>query len=135
MRPRTPSWRSSSRQNGPGGSLRACLFRVARYRCLDRLKRRGLGPVPIGSVVAESELGTPRTGPRTVLHRREYQELVRAGLSALPPAKAEVLVLRFFEGLQRKEFASVLDLPESVVKSRLFEGVQELRRGLPEERE
>lgn len=116
----------------PRGSLRAWLYRVARCRCLDRLKRRGLGPERITSVVGESALGSPRTGPRTALGRLEEQERLQARLATLSPAKAEVLVLRFFEGLARREIAQVLELPESVVKSRLFEGVQELRRDITE---
>ena len=41
-------------------------------------------------------------------------------------------MLFYFEFLERKEIAEVLELSESVVKSRLFEGRQALRRRLEE---
>ena len=38
-----------------------------------------------------------------------------------------MLRLRYAEGLSRAEIACVLEVPESVVKSRLFEGLKKLR--------
>ena len=38
-----------------------------------------------------------------------------------------MLRLRYAEGLSRAEIAYVLEVPESVVKSRLFEGLKKLR--------
>ncbi|MCG8409297.1 MAG: sigma-70 family RNA polymerase sigma factor [Phycisphaerales bacterium] len=48
-------------------------------------------------------------------------------MATLPPTYHEVLRLRHVEGLSRAEIASVLEIPESVVESRLFEGLKKLR--------
>ncbi len=60
--------------------------------------------------------------------------MLRQHLSSLPRHQAEVLMMRYFEGLSRREIAQVLELPESVVKSRLHEGLQELHRRVAEDR-
>ena len=44
----------------------------------------------------------------------------------MPHAHAEVLTLFYFDDLSRKEMAEVLELPESVIKSRLYEARREL---------
>jgi len=45
----------------------------------------------------------------------------------MPASQREVLWLRCSENLSRAEIAEVLELPESVVKSRLFQGLKRLR--------
>lgn len=112
----------------PKTSARAWLFRVARNRCLNQIKRRKDGRVGIGTFFADSQLPSPRTGPGTAIVRQELSEELRWHLLRLPPEQAEVLSLRYLDGMSRKEVAEVLELPESVVKSRIFHAVHELRR-------
>ena len=52
------------------------------------------------------------------------QVVVNGGLEE---SQREVLRLRYVEDLSRLEIAEVLDIPESVVKSRIFEGLKKLR--------
>ena len=117
----------AERKSWPEGSFRAWLFRIARNRCLDLIRHRRGGRVGIGSFLGDSRLPSPRTGPRTALLRQEEQEALRRQLTLLSPDQAEVLMLRYFEGLSRKEIAEILEVAESVVKSRLFAGARELR--------
>ena len=112
----------------PRGSLQAWLFRACRNRCLDGLKRRTDGREGAGSAFGGSAIRSPYTGASTACARQEEREQLRSQLDSLPPEQAEVLVLHYFEGLARKEVAAVLDLPESVVKSRLFEARERLRQ-------
>ena len=109
----------------PQGGL-AWVLRVARNRCLDLAKRRQDGRVGVGAF-GNSQLPSPRTGPRTALARQQEHELLRQHISSLTQPHGEVLMLRYFEDLSRKEIAEVLELSESVVKSRLFEARKELR--------
>ena len=118
----------TEREGWPQGSFRAWLFRIARNRCLDLIKHRRGGRAGIGSYLGDSQLPSPRTGPRTAAMRHEEQEALRQQLALLSPDQAEVLVLRYFEGLSHKEIAEVLEVAESVVRSRLFTGGRELRR-------
>ncbi len=55
--------------------------------------------------------------------RSKVSELV----ARLTEEQREVLRLRYVEELPRAEIALVVDLPESVVKSRLFAGLKRLR--------
>ena len=67
------------------------------------------------------------TGNLTRLVSRELWSRIGHLLAALPASQREPLRLRYAEELSRAEIAYVLDIPESVVKSRLFEGLKKLR--------
>lgn len=107
-------------------NFRAWLYKIARCHCLDVLRRRGrrrdAHVLPSDFRLAESD-----TGVLTRLVRRERSSRIMHLVQALPTEQREVLCLRYAEGLSRGEIAFVLDLSESVVKSRLFEGLERLR--------
>jgi RNA polymerase sigma-70 factor (ECF subfamily) len=106
-------------------NFRAWLYRIARNQCLDMVRspaRRRAVPALFGS-----DLPAGSTGDLTRLVRREQRDRLMVLVAALPPELREVLCLRYGEGLARGEISHVLDIPESVVKSRLFEGLKRLR--------
>ena len=49
-------------------------------------------------------------------------------LAILPEEQREVLMMRFVEGMNLKEIAAALEAPLGTVKSRLYHGLQVLRR-------
>ncbi len=108
-------------------NFRAWMLRIARNLCFDmgrrRARRAGEGELP-----AESQLGGSWTGNLTRLVRVETRSRIKRVLATLPESQREILRLRYAVGLSRSEIAEVLDLKESVVKSRLFEGLQKLRQ-------
>jgi RNA polymerase sigma-70 factor (ECF subfamily) len=61
---------------------------------------------------------------------QESEEDVHASLERIPAIYREVLVLRFHEELQLEEMSSVLSIPVSTVKSRLYRGLDALRGAL-----
>jgi len=63
----------------------------------------------------------------TRLAKRELRSRTSHLVDALPVSQQEVLRLRYTEGLSRAEIAEVLEIPDSLVKSRLFEGLKKLR--------
>lgn len=117
----------------PDQRFRAWLYRVARNRCLAALRTRRNNRVG-GLVAGASRWPSPRTGPRTAVLRNEWYERLHKLVDTMPEHHREVLILRYFEDLGRKEIAEVLELSESVVKSRLFEARQKLREQLQESR-
>ena len=107
-------------------SFRPWLYKVTRNRCLNllraRRRRRDGRPLP-----AESQFGAQSAGILTRLVRREERSRLMHLVEAVPASQREPLLLRHIEELPRGEIAYVLDIPESVVKSRLFEGLKKLR--------
>lgn len=106
--------------------FRAWVYRIARNHCLNRLRsrkrRRDGARLATGMDVAAST-----AGHLTRMGDEEETERLAARLRELPPEQEEVLRLRYAEGLSRAEIAEVLDVPESTVKSRLFEATRRLR--------
>ena len=107
-------------------SFRTWLYRTARNHCLNllrsRQRRKDVGVVPALSQIHES-----LTGHLTRLVREEERGRVESLVRSLPDDQREALHLRYVESLSRSEIAEVLEVSESVVKSRLFEGIKRLR--------
>lgn len=106
--------------------FRPWLYRVARNHCLNLLRSRNRRQ-DAHRLPSASQLPQALTGQLTRLVRDEHRSHVVAMLDQLPEAQQEVLRLRYAESLSRTEIAEILDLSESVVKSRLFEGLTKLR--------
>lgn len=106
--------------------FRPWLYRVARNHCLNLLRerqnRRDDGAMPPASLLGES-----LTGHLTRLVRDEMKAKVNELVLRLPDSMREVLRLRYVEDLSRAEIANVLEISESAVKTRLFEGLRKLK--------
>lgn len=107
-------------------AFRPWLYKVARNQCLNALRHQARHyegqPLPGASQVYEV-----LTGQLTQLVRKEARSNLAEMVQSLEESQREVLRLRYVEDLSRTEIAEVLDLPESVVKSRIFEGLKKLR--------
>ncbi len=104
---------------------RAWLYRAVRNLCLNRLRdgaRRGEG-----RLVTAFDAADPRTGALTRLIGAERGDAVNEWLARLSSEHQEVLRLRYAEDLSRADIAAVLEIPPSLVKTRLYEGVRRLR--------
>ena len=107
-------------------NFRAWIYKIARNRCLDVQRARGRRRDD-QAMPAASLLNADLTGDLTRMVRREQRAHLRHILNELPESQREVLRLRYTENLSRTEIAEVLDLPEALVKSRLYEGLVRLR--------
>lgn len=115
------------------------LFTVARNLFLDTLRRRKASLSLDDLTGAQGEGGSfepaaTAAAPVEQLVHQEEREWVGAALSRLPAVCREVLLLRFQEDMALEEIAMVVDAPLSTVKSRLYRGLELLRRCLEEER-
>jgi len=70
--------------------------------------------------------------PDRALEHSEKLRAVEAGLAGIPGTFREVLVLRHFEERSTAEVASILDLPEATVRTRLKRARDMLVRALSE---
>lgn len=106
--------------------FRSWLYKIARNHCLNLLRSRARGHGE-QTLPSDSKLEAALTGHATRLVKQELRSRLGHLVAALPLAYREVLRLRYVEGLSRAEIADVLELPVSVVKSRLYEGITKLR--------
>jgi RNA polymerase sigma-70 factor (ECF subfamily) len=110
----------------------AWLFRIARQRCWDCLRRRGREQGRT-AVPAEEELeetvpmADSEPLPDQWLIRREDEARFFCALAALPEPQRAVVVLHFLEEFPLEEIAAILDVPVGTVKSRLYHARRRLR--------
>jgi RNA polymerase sigma-70 factor (ECF subfamily) len=99
-------------------SRRAYLFGIARYVCLDALRR----------VKPDGEAAELQSIPE--VQPDERIESMRAAIAGLPPLHREALLLRQQQDLSYEEIAEVLEVPVGTVRSRLHHAVLRLRNVL-----
>jgi RNA polymerase sigma-70 factor (ECF subfamily) len=107
-----------------GEPLKAWLFRVARNRCLDELRRK--------RVTHFSELQTPGEDedlsllttipdtsplPEEVAEHHDLQNLLQQAIASLPPKLRAVVLLRYSEQLSFAEIGRTLEMPEATAKT------------------
>lgn len=117
-------------RNLPAGELRPWLYRLARNRCLDLLRRHQRSPTDHNRLATGFDHAKSTAGPRTKLAREERRRLIREIIDSLPDDYRSVLILKHFEGLSRAEMASTLGISEIAVKGRLARASEKLQEEL-----
>lgn len=107
-------------------AFRPWLYKIARNHCINLIRQRAHRK-DIAAMPSASRIPDSITGNLTRMVREEMRTKLSEFVHSLPEAQQEVLRLRYVENLSRLEIAEVLDIPEPVVKSRLFEGMKTLR--------
>ena len=107
------------------------LYRIAMNQCISRLRRRpaethyslddSRSDASIGSRLPASE------SHEGAFLLEETRNRVRLALEHLPPEQRAVLELKFFQDLTFEEIASVIQVPLSTVKSRLYAALEILK--------
>ena len=85
------------------------------------------------AVSLASRLVSSASNPSGKLIRQEMLDRVRSALAELTERDREIIVLRFLEELSTEETASVLEISEGAVKSRLMRALLRLRATLDAE--
>jgi RNA polymerase sigma-70 factor (ECF subfamily) len=109
-------------------------FQILRNQCRDMLRSRNARFRT--EVLDEGLLELrPDEGPMSSSRQRDRAEarrLLWKALERVPDDQREVLVLKELQGLRYQEIATVLDVPEGTVASRLFHARKALRDALDE---
>jgi RNA polymerase sigma-70 factor (ECF subfamily) len=114
--------------------LRPWIYRIARNRCLDMLKRKRA--VAFSALAADDDVGAvsdvpdAQPLPDELAERADLQRLLGAAIDALAPAYREVVALRYVGDLAFGEIAVVLNMPENSVKTRFQRAKAMLRVAL-----
>ena len=107
-------------------SFRTWLFGVARNVLREWIRERVRSPVDFGSQ-SLADLGA---GPSTALAKQREQRALLEALRHIPLESQVVLELYFWEQLQAKELALILEMPVGTVRSRIRKAKDELRVAL-----
>lgn len=110
-----------------GGSIEflAWMIRIARNRFLDHVKS---GRVRWEVVVEETPITFASGNPELEAIESVSGSNLRKALQRLTPEQQEIVYLRFFQGLQIAEVASVTGRTEGAVKALQFRALRALER-------
>jgi RNA polymerase sigma-70 factor, ECF subfamily len=109
------------------------LFRVARNRCIDVIRRRRTVPLMNWSdddASAASEPAAEDPLPDELLERADLQRLLADAIQALPPGAAEVVALRYAADRSFAEIALILGCDEGAARVRFHRAKSLLRQYL-----
>lgn len=115
------------------GTLQNWILRVGRNLLIDyyrahRRERQVAGSQELETLEFTEHSNIP--SPYESLQARERAEFVMNGLEVLNPELKEAVLLRDIDGLSYQEIASLLEIPEGTVKSRINRGRIELAKVL-----
>jgi len=122
-------WQSAAEYRG-SGAVRAWVFRIARNRSLDELRRHRARPqaASVDVEAAASQVRPQQPSAETEAEQRLDRHYVAQALQHLPPEQRTCLELAYFEGLSQREIAERVNVPVGTVKSRLRIGLDKLER-------
>jgi RNA polymerase sigma-70 factor, ECF subfamily len=104
------------------------LFKTARNEAFDYFRKNKIKPGEITEFIRMPESGTPETD----VENEEMLAIINNALDTMDPGMREVFILKEYSGLSYKEIAAVMEIPENLVKSRLFNVREKLRIVLKE---
>ncbi|MFW5691083.1 MAG: RNA polymerase sigma factor [Chloroflexota bacterium] len=117
----------------PPEKLRPFLYRVARNRCYDLLRRQGrydqmsLDEEPVQVRVSFNVFDSAQQAPDETTHWLLLLLEVREAMDQLPEAQRDTLILFTEEDMSHAEIAEVMDVNIGTVKSRLHHAKKTLR--------
>ena len=66
------------------------------------------------------------------LHQGEVVEIIRRGLNMIPEEQRIVIIMKEYQGLKFREISDILQEPLNTIKSRMYYGLNALRKALAE---
>jgi RNA polymerase sigma-70 factor (ECF subfamily) len=109
-------------------ALSPWLFRVARNRCIDVIRRRRT--VPLQESSAELEPVDEEPLPDELAERADLQRLLAEAIAQLPPSYAEVVALRYAADRSFAEIGAILECDEGAARVRFHRAKNLLRQHL-----
>ena len=116
------------------GSAAAWMYRIARNKSLDHLRRQKARPQPVQTTneVEEealwSQLPSDDLGVEPLAERLSTGEQVHQALTEIPVEQRQCLELAYFEGMSQRQIAEHTATPLGTVKTRIKIGMQKLER-------
>jgi RNA polymerase sigma-70 factor (ECF subfamily) len=106
-------------------------FQILRNQCRDNLRsRQARFRMEALDENLEIRPADPKTGPDRLQERSAVKATVWEALSMISEEHREIIVLKELQGFRYSEIASILEIPEGTVASRLFHARQALKDAL-----
>jgi RNA polymerase sigma-70 factor (ECF subfamily) len=110
------------------------LLRIATNYCIDLIRRRQKGYVPVDDLAAmpdvQIELAQKIVSPDQDLENAEIFSEIMDAVDRLPPRQKMAVVLHDIEGFSKAEIANALDCPQATVRSNLHIARVKLKKWL-----
>ncbi|MBA3530957.1 MAG: sigma-70 family RNA polymerase sigma factor [Ardenticatenales bacterium] len=125
-------WTKAEAYRGDG-TVTAWLYRIARNKSLDQLRRQQARPQPAYAATQEAEealwttISTPDGEVERIAERRWERQQVRQALGTIPDEQRLCLELAYFEGMSQNQIALHTNTPLGTIKTRMRMGLQKLR--------
>lgn len=116
------------------GAATAWLYRIARNKSLDMLRRQKARPQPISTTLTGDDaeglatLATSAPSVESGVEQAWKRRLVRLALGTIPSEQRQCLELAYFEGLSQREIAAYMATPLGTVKTRMRIGLEKMER-------
>jgi len=106
-------------------------FQILRNQCRDQLRSRK-ARFRLEALDERLELrpADPEKGPERKRERAQARELLWGALEKIGEEHREILILKELQGFRYGEIATILDIPEGTVASRLFHARRALKEAL-----
>ena len=117
--------------------FKSWLYKIAVNYCREEVrKKKGKRSLSFDDVWNRDAEDSPRwetsahqtDDPDRQLQQRELSDVLQSALLELNNEQREVVIMKEFEGLKFREIAEVLNISENTVKSRMYYGLDGLRR-------
>lgn len=128
-------WQQADRYRGEG-SAAAWMYRIARNKSLDQLRRQKARPQPLetGNEADDQtvwdQLPADNAEVEPVVEQRRDSRAVRQALQEIPAEQRQCLELAYFEGMSQRQIAEHTATPLGTVKTRIKMGMEKLERFL-----
>jgi RNA polymerase sigma factor (sigma-70 family) len=116
-------WRQSARYDERRGGLRSWVLAVVHNKAVDAVRRERSAT----DALKKAPEPAPSPDPEDTSFESDTRDRVRTAVDALPPAQREAIMLAYFGGLTYRQVAERLAIPEGTAKSRMRDGLMNLR--------
>jgi RNA polymerase sigma-70 factor (ECF subfamily) len=120
-------WRKAEQFDRSKSSVATWLYRIARNRRIDMLRRNRSEPLDSEEA---AQVPSEAAAADDAMDSMQREDRVRAAMETLPPEQLALIRLAFFENLSHSDIAEKLSLPLGTVKSRIRLAFTRLRRQL-----
>lgn len=119
-------WRAAPGWRRGEAKVSTWLYRVTANLCIDRIRRRRIGPDLDSVPEPMDEAPSAATG----MQQAARAEALQQALDGLPDRQRQAVILRHIEGLSNPEIAEIMDIGARAVESLVARGKRALEAAL-----